>query len=97
MSATLEQLQKEYDTNKIGIIVNPGKFEGETLATPFYYDIMLNGEGDVIEIDTSDRLTFDISDRENLVVVHETNDGFVYLTWHETREEAELFVDEILD
>lgn len=85
---TLEELKKEYTLNQAGLITNPGKFEGESLATPFYYDIMLNGEGDVIEIESSDRLAFEIEDIYNYVVVIESSDGFVSLFWCETKEEA---------
>lgn len=34
-----------YSSNP-SIIAEPGKFEGETLATPYFYDLMLNGDGD---------------------------------------------------
>lgn len=89
MSKTWQELTEEFTTNKNGIIQNPGKFEGETLATPFYYDIMLDGEGCIIEIEPSDRLAFDIDDKYNYVYVAESNDGFVSLVWCETREQAE--------
>lgn len=86
--STLQELEQQF-TVKNGIIQNPGKFEGETLATPFYYEIMLEGEGAVIEIEPSDRLAFDIDNKYNFVCVQESNDGFVSLEWCETRELAE--------
>ena len=88
MSKTIKQLESEFDV-KNGIITNPGKFEGETLATPFYYEIMLDGEGDIIEIEVSERAGFDIDDKYNFVVVCESSDGFASLEWHESRESAE--------
>lgn len=88
---TLQKLQQEFTTDKNGIIQNPGKFEGETLATPFYYDIMLNGEGSTIEIEPSDHLAFDIDDKYTFVHVFEDSMGFVNLFICETREEAESF------
>jgi len=86
---TLEELEKIYTTNRYGIITDSGKFEGETLATPFYYDLMLDGEGEVIEVQPSDRWAFDLEDSDNFVLVCVSNDGFVTLQWYETREAAE--------
>jgi hypothetical protein len=61
-----------------GIIRNPGKFEGESLYTPYYYDIMLNGEGETIQITEEDRLLFpDIPQDSGYAVVIEDDQGFV--------------------
>ena len=87
---TFQELEQQF-TVKNGIIRNPGKFEGETLATPFYYEIMLDGEGAVIEIEPSDRLDFDIDDKYNYVYVYEDSMGFVNLFLCETRAKAESF------
>jgi hypothetical protein len=89
MSKTLAQLESEFKTNEAGLIINPGKFEGESIATPFYYDIMLDGEGDVIEVETSDRVAFDLDDNDNFVVVFVDDNGFVSLGWYEDLESAE--------
>ena len=32
-----EEILKEYEVNKHGIIVSPGKFEGEMLYVPYFY------------------------------------------------------------
>lgn len=95
MSKTLAELQKEFNIDKNGIITNAGKFEGETLATPFYYDIMLDGGGDCIEIESSDRLAFGIEDKYNFVVIVEDSNGFASLSWHETQEEAEELANKL--
>lgn len=95
MSKNLSELQENFTTDKNGIIVNAGKFEGETLATPFYYDIMLDGGTDVIEIKPSDRLAFEIEDKYNFVVIVESSSGFVSLSWHETQEDAEKEANEL--
>ena len=87
---TLKELQAEYTTDKNGIIRNPGKFEGETLATPYFYDIMLNGEGHVIELSAEDHTIFDIESKYNFVVVLESVSGFVSLAYRTTRERAEI-------
>ena len=49
----------------------------------------MDGEGDIIEIEPSDRVCFEIDDRYNFVVVLESDSGFVSLDFFETREEAE--------
>jgi len=89
MTKTRLQLEEEFDIDARGIITNPCKFEGESLATPFYYDLMLDGEGDIIEIESSDRSAFDIEDRYNFVLVLESNDGFISLAYFEDRESAQ--------
>ena len=76
MSKTIEELKKEF-TVKNGIIQNPGKFENEPLSTPFYYDLMLNGEGEFITIEPSDRVQFpNIPEDKNIAYVTENDQGF---------------------
>jgi hypothetical protein len=65
-------------TVRNGIIQNFGKFEGEPLSTPYFYDMMLNGEGDVIELQKSDYELFDnipVNKTHAFVIVSEQ--GFV--------------------
>jgi hypothetical protein len=61
-----------------GIIQNSGKFEGECLYVPYFYGIMLDGEGETIKIDAKDRLLFpDIPEDKSYAVVIEDSQGFV--------------------
>jgi hypothetical protein len=67
-----------------GIIRSPGKFEGEMLYVPYYWDAYLNGladqdSGGVIGFDVSaeDRKLFPELGRKRTVRLHERDDGFV--------------------
>jgi hypothetical protein len=72
---TITDLKKEFMVEN-GIIKNPGKFEGEPLSTPFYYDLMINGiEG--ITIEPSDRIQFpNIPGNKEIAWVTEDENGF---------------------
>lgn len=83
----LQEVKKDYSLNQFGTILNPGKFEGETLATPYFY--MVDDGVDVIEISDDERFEFGIEDKYTHVCVIESNDGFVSLFWAESLAEAE--------
>jgi hypothetical protein len=72
-----------------GIIRNPGKFEGESLATLYYYDSMLNGDGCVMEVSAEERAAFDLAEDDKFVYLAESGSGFVSLEFYPTREQAE--------
>ena len=44
---TRQDILDEYKVDEHGIIRNPGKFEGEMLYAPYFYDLIMNGDGDV--------------------------------------------------
>ena len=44
---TKEEIIAQFDI-KDGIIHNPGKFEGEPIHTVYYYELMMDGEGEDI-------------------------------------------------
>ena len=48
MSAATDFLAKVHEEFTVvdGIIRNPGKFEGECVWVPYYWDLALNGEGE---------------------------------------------------
>lgn len=91
-----EDLNERYRTEN-GIIRSPGKYEGEPLYVPYFWEkYVLNGfssetlhDGintyDVIEISNEDKEKFDIE--YNYIVLYESNHGFVY---HELFTEDEL-------
>lgn len=86
---TITDLRKEFKV-KNSIIQDFGKFEGEPLSTPFYYDLMLNGEGEFITIEPSDRIQFtNIPDDKQIAYVTETEQGFVRIEFFNDEEAKE--------
>lgn len=55
-----EEILKDYTVNAQGVITSPGKFEGEMLYAPYFYDMLLNGDGDPMYADPPE----DISDED---------------------------------
>ena len=43
---TRQEIEKEYKINEHGIICSPGKFEGEMLYAPYFYEIIMDGGAD---------------------------------------------------
>jgi hypothetical protein len=78
-----KDVTSDYDI-KDGRISSPGKFEGEAVYAPYFYDAYLNGMAD----DEGDRLVFDVTaeDRREFpelknvkrVFLSEDDNGFVY-------------------
>jgi len=81
---TREDIEQDY-TIENGIITNPGKFEGEPVYAPYFYDAYLNGMADY---DDGDEMWFDITadDRAMFPEIGEAtrailsidDNGFVY-------------------
>ena len=77
-------------TVKNGIICNPGKFEGEKLSTPYFYDIYLNGGDWIIEIKPEDKQLFkDIPENFKYAIVLEDDQGFITVEFSNNPEEYE--------
>jgi len=78
-------MTEQYYINELGVISNPGKFEGEPLYAPYFWDLALGGlahedDGTVYTfvVTESDRAKFpDLKDANN-VLLEETESGFVY-------------------
>lgn len=80
-----QMIESEYEI-KDGVIKSPGKFEGEPIYAPYFYDAYLNGMADD---DDGERLKFDVTaeDREefpelqniDLVILWEDGSGFVFV------------------
>ena len=73
--------------NECNDLVNrPGKFEGEPVYAPYYYDIMLNGGADEVGEDNVD--TFTVTEEDRLIfpelkgidtiIQYEDDNGFIY-------------------
>lgn len=71
-----------------------GKFEGESLDTIYYYFGMMDGWGDVIEVDDDERLEFGLSYQDRFAVPLVDSQGFVSCEYYESEESAEARVSE---
>jgi hypothetical protein len=56
---TRDELELQYAANRRGVIVTPGKFAGQMLYVPYFWDKYLNGLADDT---TGDIITFFITD-----------------------------------
>lgn len=87
---TREEILNTY-TIENGIIQNPGKFEAESIYSPYYYDLMLNGDGELIadedyydsvnvyfRITSEDKQIFPELNNYDIILLYENNLGFVY-------------------
>ena len=80
-----QDISKNYDVSDSGRIKSPGKFEGEMLYIPYFYDISLNGffnpnrnEIFSIPIEKEDREQFpEIPKHKRRIRFYERDDGFV--------------------
>ena len=80
-----QDIIKEYDINQHGRIRNPGRFEGEMLYVPAFWDAYLNGcadsdDGTVLSFDITpeDRKEFpELPRRKRTVRLWQRDDGFV--------------------
>ena len=86
--STLSEVESRF-TLKDGIIQNLGKFEGESLATPYFYECYLNGGESIFEINESERESLKIDSNWTHVVIMESDSGFVTLEYCESLAEAE--------
>lgn len=81
---TREEITSEYTIDENGIIRDLGKFEGEMLYVPYFWDAYLNGMADE---DDGETLTFEVSDDDRAmfpelaetkqVQIYQRDDGFV--------------------
>lgn len=81
---TRKDILETYKVNEYNIIRSPGKFEGEMLYMPYFYDEYLNGMADVIEddlitfyVDDADLKEFPELENQNRVCFYVNDDGFV--------------------
>jgi len=84
---TRDEITNEYNVDENGIIRSPGKFEGEMVYAPYFWDAYLNGMADN---DDGEVLTFNINDEDRAqfpeladvkaIDLINTDQGFVYCT-----------------
>jgi hypothetical protein len=90
LTKKLAELRKGYTFNH-SAITNPGKFEGEGIATLYYYDCYLNGGEGVFQVTDEERKEFKLSPTDKWVYLAESNDGFCSLVFFETEEAANKY------
>jgi len=97
------------DVSKYTAHLHPGKFEGETPATEYYYELMLDGDGetytpngaDDAEMPSAELFHVDAAEAEIFdlpigawFLLWENGDGFVFGRVFNERWSAELFFNE---
>lgn len=80
---TRQEIESQYRIVN-GFIRNPGKFEGERIYVPYFWDAFLNGmadrdNGKVIGFDVTaeDKAMFPELKRRHTVKLYQRDDGFV--------------------
>jgi hypothetical protein len=81
------EIRDGYTFTRQGIVTSPGKFEGESIATLYYYDAYMNGGEVVFEVSAEEKQAFDIE--TPFVYLKESNDGFVSLVYCKSEKQAE--------
>jgi hypothetical protein len=87
---TRHEISQQYKLDDNGeFICSPGKFEGEPVYAPYFYDALLNGGADeddgktaIFDVNDDDRREFPTLADVARVSLSETNDGFV-VVWTE--------------
>jgi len=84
---TRQEVLSQYKVDDHGIIRDPGKFEGEQLYVPYFWDAFMNGGADE---DDGEVMSFDVGDEDRKefpelvgvarVQLQESDTGFVYCT-----------------
>lgn len=73
---TREQIEKDYSVQD-GVIKSPGKFEGEPVYVPFYYDWSLECGDSVVMISEPDIIMFPELTGYTAIMIGESDNGFV--------------------
>lgn len=100
------ELLQVYNVNEYGLITDPGRFEGEPLFAPYFYDQVLSGWGepldwadssttDVVYVEPHDCIEFPELRDNKVVAVHVTvaDTGFVSCEQLTQEELDELLED----
>ena len=82
---TRTEILRDYNVDSGGVIRSPGKFEGEYLYVPYFWDLFLNGcadedDGGVLRFNVTekDRREFPELVAVQVVTLTECEQGFVY-------------------
>lgn len=85
-------IASSYTIDRNSIIRDPGKFEGEMIYAPYYYDASMDGFAEqlasledsseyacLVKIDDSDRAQFpELSAASKFILLRESDQGFVF-------------------
>ena len=88
---TRQEIEQSYTTQN-GAIVSPGKFEGEPIFTPYFWDATMDGSADhefyygeggntefLVAVTAEDRAMFpELDPTTQYVAISESDQGFVY-------------------
>lgn len=81
---TRAEIEKTYKVNN-GVIQSPGKFEGESIYTPYFWELLLEGWGEsnghgewVFDIEKEDKEQFSELEKYTKAYLTLTDVGFVY-------------------
>jgi hypothetical protein len=98
---TREEILRMYNVDTNGIIRTPGKFEGEMLYTPDFWESGLDGawSEDVdnvyfFQIDAEDRVRFPELGEAYGLALSESDTGFVSATILETKEKYDMALED---
>ena len=94
-----EAVLSQYEVNEIGVIVSPGKFEGEMLYVPALWGRCLEGFSDTqgdrwygVEFGDEERAEFPEIASAYGLLMEESDTGFVFTAEHESKEEYDAAV-----
>jgi hypothetical protein len=81
---TRSDILKQYNVDDRGVINSPGKFEGEPLYVPYFWDSFMNGMADSdhhgilgFDVTADDKKEFPELKRRRVVKLSEREGGFV--------------------
>jgi len=101
---TRDELLDTYDVDSRGVIQSPGKFEGEPLYVPHYWDMSGDGSCDmltwsdgstvyVVTLDATDYAEWPELTGVHALAMQESESGFVSCATHTAESLAELEAD----
>ena len=84
---TRTEILRDYNVDSGGVIRSAGKFEGEYVYAPYFWNLFLNGcadedDGDVLRFDVTekDRMEFPELTDVDAVTLTECDQGFIYVS-----------------
>lgn len=82
-----QEIMDQFKVSDLGIIKNPGKFEGEPLYSVYFWDLVMNGDGETVMQGDSIFSVFDITEEDlkefpelkntKQIAMYTTTQGFV--------------------
>ena len=83
---TRKQIEAEYAISEAGTIESPGKFEGEMIYAPYFYDFLLDGGADddvdgvaSFTVNKEDRVEFPELAGVSSILIEEDEQGFIWI------------------